>query len=719
MYTGGRNKMSDGLIIKSVTIYKFGSYQGEKAVTFTLNEGLIEIVGKNGAGKSTIIDAITFAIYRATTRTDKGISIFDICKINGYTTVVFEKNGKTYEVTRKRRSETAFDLRVKEGEEFIKGGINDITKHLIKVIGLNYDAFVNVVIVRQEEAKQLGDAKDSKRAEIMENIYRLNIYGKAEEKANEMKKKIVNDMQVLGERIRIQENIVKDLPSIVESIKMNEVAHKRFTDELKNIVALIDAKNTSKKGLEKSEEDYQVMKGSITTMEQTIVSLQTELTGLAKPDASEKRNWEKEVVSLDFRKEKKEKLAEFTNYKTTLASIRERIINITEEYTKKIDNAKYDLTPTKYDSRKILEMYKLGKATYDDVKHTFEVEILGSLQENLRKEMDDKIEKENEQIHIIEKKIEEITLKYGINERTTIAHINSEINASEKCANYLREFESQMNFYNENKKSIETKIIENARKLQDFKNSLKRLKENHDAFENIKIEIDNLQSAQNNITEQIGKVKGELIGLVKKHKELKDTEEELSKAKESYKKMERNLAIYTFIKEKVFHTRGVSSYVLSTLLEDLSDEASIIIRELTSHRSESEKSESLHYQNITFITKGDDEKRKYGIDIAIDGRSIAEFSGGERTLIATAIRIAMAQQLSKSLGSSIKMVIIDEGDIGSLDANSRASFAQLLSNLRKVFKTIVLITHIEGLTDEFDQTITVYRDEENNSAIKT
>lgn len=84
----------------------FGSYAGREEIDFSGTEqGIFLITGDTGAGKTTIFDAITYALYGMTSgnrRTGKMMgSQFAAPKVKTYVEYIFEENGQIYTVSRR------------------------------------------------------------------------------------------------------------------------------------------------------------------------------------------------------------------------------------------------------------------------------------------------------------------------------------------------------------------------------------------------------------------------------------------------------------------------------------------------------------------------------------------------------------------------------------------------------------------------------------------
>src|SRR5207247_3615888 len=105
-------------------------------------ENYTVITGRTGAGKSSILDAITFALYGKTTRTDiQSVKLADVCRPNGYGRVVFRQGDERWEVTRGFTTKKESYLEVTRDGEAVQGTIPDKDRALRDVVALESDGF--------------------------------------------------------------------------------------------------------------------------------------------------------------------------------------------------------------------------------------------------------------------------------------------------------------------------------------------------------------------------------------------------------------------------------------------------------------------------------------------------------------------------------------------------------------------------------------------------
>jgi exonuclease SbcC len=209
---------------------------------------------------------------------------------------------------------------------------------------------------------------------------------------------------------------------------------------------------------------------------------------------------------------------------------------------------------------------------------------------------------------------------------------------------------------------------------------------------------------------EIAKMESQIVDLKSVKKQLKEKEEEL-------KGLQDSAEIYSILREKVFHRRGIVMYAIDQLLPQLSLETSTNLSDMTDGR----------FSKVRLASYG--ENNRYGIRIEVAGsdgnwHDVQEFSGGEKTQINAALRFAIAKELASmpQVGRTygrMKTLFIDEGDLGSLDTeSSRQLFVSKLFDMGEFFEKIILITHLSEVAERFPHRIMVYMTPEEESRIK-
>ena len=93
-------------------------------------------------------------------------------------------------------------------------------------------------------------------------------------------------------------------------------------------------------------------------------------------------------------------------------------------------------------------------------------------------------------------------------------------------------------------------------------------------------------------------------------------------------------------------------------------------------------------------------------------------SGGEQDIANLCLRLAISQMIAERAGQTFSLLILDEV-FGSLDELRRQNVVELLRGLQDRFEQIILITHVEHITEGLDHVFSVRYDEERGSSIVT
>lgn len=253
--------------------------KGEHTIDFengVLGEaGLFVITGATGTGKSTILDVITLALYNKIPRIEKAISekiieeegvVLTKNALDCYAEVEYEVKGKRYlsswSIRRTRTGTLA--SRKQELTEVATGSIlvssvNEVVSENERIIGLNYNQFVQSMILAQGQFSKLLLAKKDDRNALLEEITGSSIYrkiGRAVFSRYRGVEESVKTQQIkMGETILLAAEVLKEIQDDIVDKKPLFIANEAKLKELESKKALKESilKNIQRREINQTE----------------------------------------------------------------------------------------------------------------------------------------------------------------------------------------------------------------------------------------------------------------------------------------------------------------------------------------------------------------------------------------------------------------------------------------------------------------------------------
>jgi DNA repair protein SbcC/Rad50 len=179
----------------------FASFRDKTVLDFT-DADFFALVGATGAGKSTVIDAITFALYGTVPRWNDQRMITPALAptaTRGVVRLVFDADGQRYAVAREARRSGGKTSRVSmhasrlerlhdpddlDGEGDMLAAESEVTKAVETLLGLSYDHFTTCVALPQGEFAEFLHAKASDRQDILSSLLGYQLYDELQSRAN-------------------------------------------------------------------------------------------------------------------------------------------------------------------------------------------------------------------------------------------------------------------------------------------------------------------------------------------------------------------------------------------------------------------------------------------------------------------------------------------------------------------------------------------------------
>ena len=653
-----------------------------------LPEGLILISGQNSYGKSTILEGVLFAFFGPKIfRARNAASFITYGEYKAEITIFFTLDKKKYNIYRKwaRTGSTSIKL-----FEWVKTSYREIKNFNIeKFFEISTEQALSTVFVRQGEVEELANKKGADLREMIINLFRLNIIDDALSYLDKESKNAKFDKEKLEkERVPI-ERIEKDINLISlenSELKKNLSESKKIKEEherkislfpsdglITNLEALYDQQKIMEEKFHSNKSDFQAkIKNTNLSLKdfEPVTNIVEKINLLSKEKSNNVS--QKEIVD-------KKRSATFKGLGKTRGRIEDAKFKIkkmedTLNFTSKKNGTNMAKCPTCQN--------ELTKEHYDDMILEFNKEI--KINQDKIKSIAQILENLDREINSYQNKLD------AIKKRETVMH-----GLKEDFGNYQK-YELELKKANDGLTAFlvkyKSKFIDpSAKKVKQLSVEKKTLTTELKAIEKEYREKQNLFEMNND--------------------KVVDLKEEINRMKELQKVIgEFEIEIDHISKAKEFVRRFVTEYmVVKRLVKNIALTTNKYIKDFTSGQ----------YSDLLLDLTG---TRKTGLSLKIKDNfngvheSIDVLSGGDKTALGMALRLAISELMSKirpikespKKNPKIDILLLDE-PLAALDATRRERILKHLIK-SKTFSQIFLITHTEIPSDINTHKIFVTKD---------
>jgi exonuclease SbcC len=492
--------------INRVEIQNINSLKSDKPIEIDFEKGafkdcgLFLISGPTGAGKTTILDAITVALYRKVPRFEKSSKanlkdivnkeasfassklFFTVDSINyeAYWQIrIKDKNGKLLKTTREDIRLTNLD-----SGEIIAEQKQEMDIKIKQILKLNYEQFLRSVMLAQGKFSAFLTATSKEKGILLEQLTGEEIYKRISEltkaKMNEEYSKLQQIKSKINTEDLLSENDIKFLNSEISQIKKDLEEIDKESKKLEKIINWFNKDKELQKKLKNLEEKEQNLNQE-SKSKQDIFDL-LEKSNQAEPFRELLKDIEKIEKSLN------EKIKE----QNTLKSNKNNIANELNEKEAEVNILKKDLDTKKEEKNKWIP--KLEKVAIIDNE-------IKSLNQNLKIKLKEievlqkDLNNEKEKIKTFKDKIEtknklKDELESYINKNSFIEDLN---NNRDKI---IKDLTLRKNSYEDSEKikqELLNKEKENEKIIIKNENLLKQIKNYQEKLEKRVQELDDLQ----------------------------------------------------------------------------------------------------------------------------------------------------------------------------------------------------------------------------------
>ena len=668
-------------MLRKIELLNFLSH-GESEIS--LKPGITVFMGQNGSGKSSVIDAITFALFGKHTRpNNKGLVKYRESK--GQASVEFTIGDKAYKAVRSLTAKGTTEAKLykmTEGKEILAAqgersqlGNDTMSNAIESIIGLDFDKIRISSIVQQGELEKIIKAKPKEFKELLNSIITIDKLDLANLSMKEIKEKFRSnikeqyyyddeDLGIVSNKITEFETIIKDSEPLLKKLQKEKTERERKISDLKQEVDELRTQELKVGELESRKNEL------IAYAREKIVELRRK--NLEIEDKIEKCNASFSIIGDSGDVE-----PEISQGKESLEKISEEFLDLSGKKSRFSANVSL--------AEKIT--LKNGKcpvcdSEVDHLNELFQIEHIKKeikeITERMNKLEQDKREIQQKTVQL-EKKLEEqrnanaVLKANNINDKSDITKLQEELDNEKKQLQVVsNSVESQqivqLASLDAHAKQISENISRLERETEGFDQAI---------FSNLQSALSENEIELRRIDTNYGATISRLDSAKEQLEKLSSTLKELEISREYVSRLEK-------IQETVYKVDGpVAKSLRSWALNTISQNASRYLEMMNTRINKIHLQEDV--KKIDIICKRGNTEYDIG-----------SLSGGERVTVAIALRLGMAHLLESS---KLNFMIMDE-PTNYLDAEHKAELVNVLTQLAEVKKLdseaplqLLIITH--------------------------
>ena len=325
-------------MIRSIELVDFLAHSNTK---LEFDNNATVFVGDNGAGKSSIIDAITFSLFGEHTRkNNKGLIRRGANQ--GFTKIEFSANGKNYQAIRKIDSKGTLTAQfaedvngklipIAEGERKQFG--ESMTKHVEETLGMDFEKLKIASIVQQGELNSIIKSKPKEFKELLNAIIGIDKLDTAlasmrtvqREFRSTIQKKIgYDDIQVVENKITEYQNESKNAQPRLEQLDVEKKEQELLISKLEKQIQSDSTKESQLRDLVSRKKEWQEYAKDVIKSIQNEVAEKEEIVNECKPCFALSKN--KNEIESEINKIQKE----LSVIKSELSSLEKKQVRLEE-----------------------------------------------------------------------------------------------------------------------------------------------------------------------------------------------------------------------------------------------------------------------------------------------------------------------------------------------------------------------------------------------------
>ena len=744
---------------QQLTISAFGSYAGRTEIDFSKEQqGIFLITGDTGAGKTTIFDAITYALYGQTSGGERSGNMmrsqYATASTETYVEFTFLYQDEVYRVRRNpeyqiektlkngtiktQKVAQSVELTMPDGSAFPEKKAATDAK-IEEILGLSVEQFTQIVMIAQGDFLKLLYTKSDERKKIFSKLFQTDKYWRIQERLKHHSLQLDEQIEE-NKRAYAQEQ-----SRIVIPEEFSDWQSEQGAVGLEDLNArIVVAKREVESALSKVQEEAKKLSVALSGIEETNRQFELfERLQRTKLELEARQSEEQERVAKIAAAKKAEKVRSFEERyveATRSAEQSQALIRKLEEQLVQLEknrNQAGTLLEQQQDAYYQMLIEQQAGILAMGLKENEPCPVCGSLEHPALatkgiakqiKELEDTLNREKAKLAKLSEKLEtaqkELQMRRGQHKQESEKYKTLERASVQAKAAYEKSLTDS--FFESEEAYKQAYLPERSREKLE--------RESREYLEKCTLTTGQLATWEKALKgkekQDTEELKAKLWDVEAECKKLERRKLQLHAAHQTNRAVLENSRNYIEVGQRLAEEDKVVKSLYRTAVGRLSGSAKIdfetyIQRQYFKQIIHEANKRLLTMSGQQFMLKLKEEsdvgkRSNEGLDLSVyslvtnSERDVKTLSGGESFMAALAMALGLADIVGRNAGAiHMDMMFIDEG-FGSLDANARKNAIEVLQQLSDGKRMVGIISHVTELKEQIDHKLVVTRSDKGS-----
>lgn len=686
---------------------------------------VVAICGKNGAGKSSLLNAITWTLYGRCAMAKSDDDLIRHGQQDMAVALTFELGGARYRVDRARSrtkgSSVAFHHLTVDGPlRLTRRTIGETDAAITAALGLPYDAFLTSCMVEQGHADEFTRRTASKRKEVIYDVLGLSLWERLERAAGLRLRDSTSAVADSRARVDAADRDLATLPGI-------EVAKESYTASLGILRGMLADAEQRRAG---AQADHLALTAQVETRND-LLRAEIAAGSAVALEEQELTRIRGRIATYDAQLRDADKVADAARRYRGLAADLDQLSRAVQPLREAHATALADAQKWERAERELESAIKVLRRDWQDARTT-KVELDKSkacdtcpFVEGMRKKVAGiaEIDTEGHRLSGELKKLQEgaPALTAAVAEAFRALNVantdRDRVFGTVQSLSALASRESEIGMAREHR-------TEQQKLLEVHGQALEKAMTAHSEAKSALLEVADtgpmLAAARTAMDAAERDAIAARDAIARTEERVRIADEQLARLGEVKTERERHVRALTSAEEAAARwayladacgKNGIPALIIENAVPAIEQSANEVLAHLPA---------AMHVHLILHRPlKTDAERTAETLEIEVEGAQTAMryegLSGGEKERVNLALRIAIARVAATRYGAQMRFLAVDEAFAGQ-DGEGLNATLEVLSEARQHFDLVAVVSHLTSVRDRFPAKILVWKDEEGSHA---